>query len=91
MIDCGIDVEAQHHEVATGGQCESTCGSQRLVEMADKVMIYKYIIKNVASKHGKTVTFMPKPLFGDNGSGMHRHIRSGRAASRCSPATATRA
>ena len=74
MIECGIDVEAQHHEVATGGQCEIDMRFDALVEMADKVLKYKYIVKNVAKKYGKTVTFMPKPLFQDNGSGMHMHI-----------------
>ncbi|HEY2838122.1 MAG TPA: type I glutamate--ammonia ligase [Pirellulales bacterium] len=74
MIDCGLDVEAQHHEVATAGQCEIDLRFQDLVKMADQMCMYKYIIKNVAAKHGKTVTFMPKPLFGDNGSGMHTHI-----------------
>ena len=74
MIDCGLDVEAQHHEVATGGQAEIDLRFDELVTMADKMMMYKYIIKNVATKHGKTVTFMPKPLFSDNGSGMHTHI-----------------
>ena len=70
----------------------STCASTRLVKMADRLMWYKYIVKNVARKHGKTATFMPKPLFGDNGSGMHMPpvALEGRA-SRCSPATATRA
>ena len=62
MIECGLDVEAQHHEVATGGQCEIDMQFAPLVEMADNVMMYKYIVKNVASKHGKTATFMPKPL-----------------------------
>ena len=74
MIDCGMDVEAQHHEVATGGQSEIDLRFQDLVRMADNMMIYKYIIKNVARRHNKTVTFMPKPLYGDNGSGMHTHV-----------------
>jgi glutamine synthetase len=74
MIDCGLDVEAQHHEVGTAGQAEIDLRFQNLVKMADSMMLYKYIIKNVAKKHNKTVTFMPKPLFGDNGSGMHTHI-----------------
>ena len=74
MIDCGLRVEAQHHEVATGGQAEIDLRFDELVKMADKMMMYKYIVKNVAAKHGKTATFMPKPLFSDNGSGMHTHI-----------------
>lgn len=74
MMECGIDIEAQHHEVATGGQAEIDMKFDHLVAMADKMMMYKYICKNVARKYGKTVTFMPKPLFGDNGSGMHCHI-----------------
>ena len=74
LIDAGISIEAQHHEVATGGQAEIDMKFDALVPMADKVMMYKYIIKNVARKHGKTVCFMPKPLFGDNGSGMHTHV-----------------
>jgi len=74
MIDCGLDVEAQHHEVASGGQCEIDLKFQELVKMGDAMCLYKYIVKNVARKYGKTVTFMPKPLFGDNGSGMHTHI-----------------
>jgi len=74
MIDCGIDVEAQHHEVGTAGQSEIDLRFQELVKMADFMLMYKYIIKNVAQRHNKTVTFMPKPIFSDNGSGMHTHI-----------------
>ena len=74
MIDCGLDVECQHHEVGTAGQAEIDLRFGGLVEMSDQMMLYKYIVKNVAAKHGKTVTFMPKPLFDDNGSGMHTHI-----------------
>jgi len=74
MIDCGMNVEAQHHEVATAGQSEIDLKYDELVAMADKMMMFKYIIKNVALRHNKTVTFMPKPLHGDNGSGMHTHI-----------------
>lgn len=74
MIDCGLDVECQHHEVATAGQAEIDLKFDELVKMGDAQCLYKYIIKNVAYKHGKTVTFMPKPLFSDNGSGMHTHI-----------------
>ncbi|MBF0538862.1 MAG: type I glutamate--ammonia ligase [Nitrospirae bacterium] len=70
---CGIEIEAQHHEVATAGQAEIDMRFSPLVNMADKLMIFKYVTKNVAFKHNKTVTFMPKPLFGDNGSGMHTH------------------
>src|SRR5689334_15274850 len=74
LIELGIPVEAHHHEVATGGQCEIDMRYQDLVTMADNVMMYKYVAKNVAARHGKVVTFMPKPLFQDNGSGMHVHF-----------------
>jgi glutamine synthetase len=74
MIDCGMNVEAQHHEVGTAGQSEIDLKFAELVQMADSMCLYKYIIKNVARKYGKSVTFMPKPIFGDNGSGMHTHI-----------------
>jgi len=73
MESLGIKVERQHHEVATAGQAEIDFRFDTLVKTADTMMLYKYIIKNVARKHGKTVTFMPKPLFADNGSGMHTH------------------
>jgi len=74
MEQIGIATEAQHHEVATGGQAEIDMRFGPLVEMADNLLKYKYVIKNVARKHNKTVTFMPKPLFNDNGSGMHVHL-----------------
>jgi len=73
MIECGVPIEAQHHEVATGGQGEIDMRFDELVKMADKVLKYKYIVKNVAKKWGKSATFMPKPLFMDNGTGMHVH------------------
>jgi glutamine synthetase len=73
MEQCGLKVEKQHHEVATAGQAEIDLHFDTLVRMADSMMLYKYIIKNVARRHNKTATFMPKPLFGDNGSGMHTH------------------
>ena len=74
MIEAGLSVECQHHEVATAGQAEIDLRFQEMVTMADQMMIYKYIVKNVARKHGKTATFMPKPIYADNGSGMHTHL-----------------
>ena len=74
MEQCGIEIERQHHEVATAGQAEIDFKFDKLVRSADKLMMYKYIIKNVAKRHNKVATFMPKPLFGDNGSGMHTHM-----------------
>jgi glutamine synthetase len=74
MRKVGIVVEKHHHEVATGGQAEIDMLFAPLVEQADKLMWYKYIVKNVAKRHGKTATFMPKPIFQDNGSGMHTHF-----------------
>lgn len=70
----GVPIEAQHHEVATGGQCEIDMRYNSLVRIADNLLKYKYVIKNVALAHNKTATFMPKPLFNDNGSGMHVHM-----------------
>jgi glutamine synthetase len=73
MQNCGLEVECHHHEVATGGQTEIDLKFDSLIRSADAMMLYKYIAKNVANQYGKTVTFMPKPLFQDNGSGMHTH------------------
>jgi glutamine synthetase len=73
LIGAGIKVDLHHHEVASGGQCEIGITLDTLVKMADKLMMQKYIVKNVARRHGLTATFMPKPIFGDNGSGMHTH------------------
>jgi glutamine synthetase len=74
MEKCGIPIERQHHEVATAGQAEIDIRFAPLKQMGDWIMYYKYIVRNVAARHGKTVTFMPKPLFADNGSGMHTHM-----------------
>ncbi len=74
MEKVGIHVECQHHEVATAGQAEIDMRFSPLLSMADQFMWFKYIIKNVARAENKTVTFMPKPIFDDNGSGMHTHI-----------------
>jgi len=73
MQSCGMDVECHHHEVASGGQTEIDLKFDSLVRSADKMLLYKYIVKNVANRNGKTVTFMPKPIFGDNGNGMTTH------------------
>lgn len=74
LEELGISIEAQHHEVATGGQGEIDMRFDSLVAMGDKLQWFKYVIKNVARRYGKSATFMPKPLFDDNGSGMHTHI-----------------
>ena len=73
LRELGIPVEVHHHEVGTGGQAEIDMGFAPLLEIADRLMLYKYVVKNTAFQHGKTVTFMPKPIFQDNGSGMHVH------------------
>ncbi len=74
MMKVGISIEAHHHEVGTAGQAEIDMQYAEITKMADHFMWYKYIVKNVAVRHGKTVTFMAKPLFDDNGSGMHTHL-----------------
>ncbi|MGE5141033.1 MAG: type I glutamate--ammonia ligase [Rudaea sp.] len=73
LINAGVPVEVHHHEVGGAGQCEIDMRYNSLASMGDSVMMYKYIVKNVARAHGKTATFMPKPIFQDNGSGMHVH------------------
>ena len=74
MAQLGMKVECQHHEVATGGQAEIDLRFDTLLKMADTLCLYKYVVKNVAYQNGRTATFMPKPLFNDNGSGMHVNI-----------------
>jgi len=74
LIDAGLEIEVQHHEVATAGQAEIDMRFDEIVKMADQVQMFKYVVKNVAKKAGNTVTFMPKPLYADNGSGMHVHM-----------------
>ncbi|KKK92966.1 hypothetical protein LCGC14_2697600, partial [marine sediment metagenome] len=74
LMKLGIRIEAHHHEVATAGQAEIDMEFAELTKISDWFMWYKYVIKNVARRHGKTVTFMPKPVFEDNGSGMHTHL-----------------
>ena len=73
MIECGVDVELHHHEVGTAGQCEIDLRFDTMTTMGDTLALYKYIIKNISRAHNMTATFMPKPLFEDNGSGMHTH------------------
>jgi glutamine synthetase len=73
LEDIGIEVEAQHHEVASGGQCEIDMKFTPLLRAADQLLMFKYVVKNTAKRNNKTVTYMPKPIFGDNGSGMHVH------------------
>lgn len=74
LENLGIQVERQHHEVASAGQGEINFRFDTMLDVADKMMWFKYVVKNVARRHGKTATFMPKPIYGDNGSGMHTHI-----------------
>jgi glutamine synthetase len=74
LMECGLDVETQHHEVASGGQSEIDLRFAPMLTAADQLLLFKYIIKNTAFRNGRSVTFMPKPIFGDNGSGMHVHM-----------------
>jgi glutamine synthetase len=74
MTALGLEIEAHHHEVATAGQMEIDMKYGPLLRAADQLMAYRYVARNVAARHGRCVTFMPKPLFGDNGSGMHVHV-----------------
>ena len=74
LENLGIEIEAQHHEVATAGQAEIDMRFKPLLQMSDQLMWFKYVLKNVAYRRNHTITFMPKPLFGDNGTGMHTHI-----------------
>ncbi len=73
LQDCGVRVERHHHEVATAGQNEINFRFDSLTNCADRTLLFKYVVRNVSRRHGKTATFMPKPLYGDNGSGMHVH------------------
>src|SRR3989442_2525566 len=73
MKEAGMEVEVHHHEVASAGQCEIDLRFTTLTDMGDRLMLYKYLTKMFARQHFKTVTFMPKPIYGDNGSGMHCH------------------
>lgn len=74
LQECGVEVVGQHHEIATAGQCEIDLKYGPLLQVADNLLRFKYVARNVASAHGKTATFMPKPLYGDNGSGLHMNF-----------------
>lgn len=74
LMEIGIPVEAQHHEVASGGQCEIDLRYAPIIKAADQLLLFKYIVKNTARMYNKSVTYMPKPIIGDNGSGMHVHV-----------------